>query len=86
VSFVIVAGPPPALVPWHCVARAHSHVPTAHLSTCPTPFLLVLLLLLPAGFVMSLSFWCLLYFLALRVTRSRLAGVFAILLTIGAGA
>jgi hypothetical protein len=37
------------------------------------------------GFLLAVSFFVLLFLMALRVTKSRIAGVFAILLTIGAG-
>lgn len=39
----------------------------------------------PAGFALACSMWALVYFFALRVTRSRLAGVLALVLILGAG-
>ena len=40
--------------------------------------------LLP-GFLMAAALWALLYYFTVRVTRSPLGGIFAVLLTIGAG-
>ena len=38
-----------------------------------------------AGFALSCAMWALVYFLALRMTRSRLAGALALVLILGAG-